>query len=275
MKKLVCSLGVLALCLIESPTAMAASCVPAPATLVESGVLTVGTTLGVPPMSFAKDGKPAGFDIDLAAALAKEMCLQPKFVNLAFAGLLPGVDANKFDIASSGIGITAARKTTFDFVPDFVAGVRLIAKKGSNLHFATELDTCGHSVSTRAGSVEANALLRVKAQCAADKPMDLKVYPSDNEAMQQLFKGVVEASFVDWPMAAYAVRTNPDLVEASPILSGDGPGTPRHIDGLALRKGNKALQDALEESMKRVIDNGTYKEVLDAYGLENGNVSKQ
>src|SRR5271168_3584395 len=43
--------------------------------LVESGTITFGLSATFPPFEFITDGKPVGFDIDLAALLAKKMTL--------------------------------------------------------------------------------------------------------------------------------------------------------------------------------------------------------
>jgi polar amino acid transport system substrate-binding protein len=254
------------------PAAFAASCLPAPSELVVPGSLTVGISTGVPPMAFMNGNTPTGFDVEMGESLAKAMCLKPNLINMPFTGLLPGIDAKKFDLLSASAGITPARKEVFDMTPYFVGGVRLVALQKSSLHFATEYDTCGHSVSTKAGSVEAHALEKVKAQCPADKPMSLNVFPSDNEAMQQLYKGVVDASFLDWPIAAYTIKMDPRIAEASPILSGDGPNTPRHIDGLVIRKGNVSMTTAVNAALKQMMDDGTYQKLLVKYSLPDGDV---
>jgi polar amino acid transport system substrate-binding protein len=257
-----------------APAAFAADCLPAPKDLVQPGSLIIGINTGIPPMAFMDGNKPKGFDVEMAASVARAMCLKPKFENMAFTGLLPGISAKKFDILSASVGITPARKKAFDFVPDFSAGVRLVTLKTSKLYFKSEYDTCGHTVSTKAGSVEAHALEKVKAQCPAGKPMTLSVYPSDNEAMQQLYKGDVDASFLDWPLAAYAIKMDPRITEASPILSGDGPGTPRHIDGLVIRKGNTEMVTAVNAAVSKLMADGSYQKLLDKFNLPDGAVPK-
>lgn len=262
------------LSLSHAAAANAASCIPAPNDLVEPGALTIGIATGVPPMAYMDGNKPTGFDVQIGEALAKAMCLTPKLVNMPFTGLLPAVDARKVDLVSASAGITPARQKVFEMEPYFVGGVSLVALKKDNIKFKDEYDACGHSVSTRAGSVEAHALEIAKAKCPADKPMDLKVYSSDNEAMQQLYKGVVQASFLDWPIATYTVNVDPRVASASPILSGDGPNTPRHIDGLLMRKGNSSLVTAVKVSLNQLFSDGTYDKLLAQKKLEEGDVRK-
>lgn len=255
--------------------AQVACALKAPPSLVEPGVLTIGTNFSAPPMGFLKDDQPAGFDSELAMALADAMCLKPKFVNLAFQGLFPALIAKKFDLISSRVGITEERKKAFDFIPVFVGGLRLITKKDATLRFQTESDVCGVTVAITAGSTQMAALERVKAECPAAKPMTMKVFAGQNEAVHEVAKGSAQAAFIDWPVAAYMVQQNPnDFVEASPILSGKGPNTERNRNGLVFRKGDDANRQAVEAAFKAVVQKGTYTAILKKWNLEGGDVTR-
>ncbi len=253
-----------------------AACPPVPAGLVASGKLTVGSALTAPPMGFIKDGTPTGFDTDLAAALAEKMCLKPDFVNLAFAGLFPGLIARKFDIIEARVGITDERKKVFDFIPYSRGGIQLVVRKGSALSFATEADTCGHSIATNAGSSELADLQHVKESCASNRPMTFKIFSNQIEALNDVAKGSVEAAYVDWPVAAYLIEQRPDdFAKASPIFSGDGPSTPRHLNGIVLRKGEDALRTAVATALEAVIADGTYDRLLQKWKLTDGDIRRQ
>src|SRR5579872_4653988 len=84
--------------------------VKAPAGLVAPGTLTVGTAFGTPPQNFLVDNKPTGSDVEIMQAIADQMCLKADFVNLAFDGLFPGLNAKKFDTIAAAVGITAQRQ---------------------------------------------------------------------------------------------------------------------------------------------------------------------
>src|SRR5579871_712498 len=51
--------------------------VKAPPGLVAAGSLTVGSNMSTPPQMYIDKGEPAGFEIDLAKAIAAKMCLKP------------------------------------------------------------------------------------------------------------------------------------------------------------------------------------------------------
>ena len=252
-----------------------AECLPAPPKLVEAGYLTIGSALAAPPMGFVTDGKPSGFDPEMITAVAERMCLKPKIMNLSFQGLFPGLIGGKFDVIASQVGITDARKEVFDFVPVFVGGLRLVTTKGSALRFTTESDVCGHSASIVAGSSQMAALDRVKGSCPAGRPMTLKVFSSQIEALNEVAKHNVDVAYVDWPVAAYLVQQRPDdFVEASPVLSGKGPGTPRNRNGIVVRKGETAMRDAVAASVKAVMASGTYDAILKTWKLADGDLRK-
>ncbi len=253
-----------------------AACLPSPADLVSTGELTVGSALTSPPMGFVKDGAPTGFDTDLATALAAKMCLKPNFVNLAFAGLFPGLIARKFDVIEARVGITDERKKVFDFLPYSIGGIQLVVRKGSSLSFTAEADVCGHSVATNSGSSELADLQRVREHCASDRPMPFKIFSSQVEALNEVAKGSVQAAYVDWPVAAYLVEQRPeDFAKASPIFSGDGPGTPRHVNGIVFRKGDEALRTAMTTALDAVITDGTYDRLLQKWKLADGDIRQR
>ena len=271
------SFGFAATCAVLLGTAATASaqCLPAPANLVEPGFLTIGSALSAPPMGFMKDDQPAGFDPDLASALAERMCLKPKIVNLTFQGIFPGLVAKKFDIIASQVGITDQRKEMFDFVPVFKGGLRLVTQKTSGLKFQTEKDVCGYPAAITAGGTPMAALERVKDECPADKPMTLKIFSSQIESLNEVAKKSVSVAYVDWPVAANLIALRPDdFAVASPVLSGRGPGTPRNRNGIVIRKGEKATEDAITAAFVAVLADGTYDRILAKWNLADGDIRK-
>jgi polar amino acid transport system substrate-binding protein len=260
--------------LLMAPAAgWAAECpVSPPSNLSSPGKLTIATHLTTPPQGFLDNDKPAGFAIEIGAAIAEQMCLQSEFVNIAFAGMFPGLDAKKFDTIIAGVGITPERQKAFDFVPYFQGGVRLIVRKDSKRTFTSEDDLCGLPVATQAGSTEAIGLERANHEtCPANKQIEILAYPNFNEAVQQLRKKVAEIAFVDWPFANYLAQTVPDLTLGSPILSGT-PGRPRNKQGMVVRKGDAEMFDALSDALKRIQTAGRYDQILAKWNVKDGDI---
>ena len=261
------------LSLFGSGAASAAECaVQAPAGLVSPGRLIIATHLTTPPQAYLDQDKPAGFAVEIGQAIARETCLTAEFVNIAFAGLFPGINARKFDTIIAGVGITPERQQSFDFVPYFQGGVRLIVQKNSNLWFASEDDLCGRRVATQTGSTEAIGLERANREtCPEGKKIEIMGYPNFNEAVQQLRKKVVEVAFVDWPFANYLAQTVPDLALGSPILSGT-PGRPRNKQGMVVRKGDTEMANALKDALRRIQASGEYDKILAKWNVSEGDI---
>jgi polar amino acid transport system substrate-binding protein len=268
------ALGALMLVAVATHTARAACPVTAPTDLASSGQLSFGV-IAPPPTANMQPINQVGFEYDLMAALAGQMCLKPAYTVLAFAGLFPGLDAKKFDAAVAGIGITAQREQSFAFVPYFFGGIRMVVRKGSGLYFKDEQAVCGHSIGVLAGSVEAHDIDKYKDACPAGKQIDARIMPTNNEIVEQLRKGTVEVAFLDWAPVADIVERNPgDFAVASPILSGDGPGQPRHRVAIMLRKDDTAMKDAIGKALALLQADGTYDKLLAKWGLQDGNIRK-
>jgi polar amino acid transport system substrate-binding protein len=262
-------------CLFAAQAAAAEECaVPPPAGLANSGALTFGT-VSPPPAPGLTPVNVTGLEFDLADALAKRMCLKPDYVVLAFAGLFPGLDAHKFDVAIASIGITAQREQSFAFVPYFLGGIRLVVRNSSGLCFQDESQVCGHSIAVLAGSVEALDIDKYRPSCPADKPMDVHILPTNNEIVEQLRKGTVQVAFLDWAPVADIVARNPgDFAIGSPVLTGEPPGEPRHRIGLMLRKDDTALKQALTDALRALEADGTYDRLLAKWNLAEGDIRK-
>lgn len=274
MKKIIAY--ALAVCAFSSGTALAQTkdgCLPAPPHLIEEGTLTVGVSLAAPPTAFLQDDEASGLDPDLIRAIADKMCVKSNFVNMAFAGLFPALIAKRLDVINSQVGITEKRKETFDFVPVFVGGVRIVAGANTGLNFNSENDTCGSTMAIMGGSTQMAALEKVQESCPADKKMTLKAFGGQAEALNEVGRGSAEAAFVDWAVATYAAKQRPDqYVVASPILSGKGPNTQRNRIGIVLRKGDDANAAAIKAAFDAVVKDGQYHALLEKYGLTEGDI---
>src|SRR3954454_24100263 len=99
--------------------------------LVKDGTLTVGMTLLFKPEMYLDKGKPAGYDVELVKALAKSMGVKLKIQNLAFDGLIAGLQAKKFDMVSVGLSPTPERKKAVSFSRAYVPYAQILAERAN------------------------------------------------------------------------------------------------------------------------------------------------
>jgi len=77
--------------------------------------LVVGLSAEYPPFEFIKDGKIAGFDVEIAEALGQVLGVAVEIKDISFNSLIPALKNNRIDIAISGLSVTDARKENVDF----------------------------------------------------------------------------------------------------------------------------------------------------------------
>ena len=92
------------------------------------------------PPFFTKDasGKWVGWEIELMDAVCAEMKETCSVVDMSWDGLIPGLEAKKFDVIWSSMSITDERKKTIDFTDKYYnTPSKLIgAKDGTNRRLA-------------------------------------------------------------------------------------------------------------------------------------------
>src|SRR5215208_7185857 len=85
------------------------------ATVKERGELVIGTELQFAPFDFIENGKQAGLNLDLYTEIAKELGVKARFIDLPWPSVLPGLEAQKFDIVGGPLIITKQRMERYRF----------------------------------------------------------------------------------------------------------------------------------------------------------------
>lgn len=271
MAAVVMALVVSAGCGSSTPTSSPGSkCTQAPADLITAHTFTVGSDITYPPMEYYDSNHNAvGFDIDIAQALAKAMCLPLNLVNNDFNGILPALNAKKFDVIISSMGITATRQQVADFVPYFVEGGAVVVNKKSNKLSAitSYSQLCGLRVATEAGTTYVNTINSLNAStCQKGNQVQLSTFPTDPEVLQQLEKGTVDVDLNTYVAAEYAIAQLSDLevLNSSPLAPLPA--------GIALRKGDSEMMTAVQSALAAIESNGTYDRILTKWQFKGADI---
>lgn len=85
-------------------------------------------------------GKLIGFEVDLAADLCKRMEVECEVVQQAWEGIIPALQAGKYDAIMAGMSITAKRKEVIDFSRAYAQTPALfvVTKTNESADFTTE-----------------------------------------------------------------------------------------------------------------------------------------
>lgn len=241
-----------------------------PASVKSSGSLTVAADATYPPDEFiASDGKTViGMDADLAKAIAQLMGLQAAVQNVTFDSIIPGLAAGKYDLGMSSFTDTKEREKTVDFVTYLTAGSSIYVKATGGTNFTSLDELCGHKVAAEKGTTQQDDITTQDQKCKAEgKPgVTGVILPDQNGVNLALSSGRADAAMADSPVAAYiAERSNGQFK-----VSG-GPFPPEPY-GIAIPK-NSGLAQPVLAAMKALIADGTYKKILDYWGLQAGAIT--
>jgi polar amino acid transport system substrate-binding protein len=238
-----------------------------PANIKSKGTLTVAADATYPPDEFiASDGKTViGMDADLAKALAGVMGLKASVQNVTFDAIIPGLAAGKYDLGMSSFTDTKEREKTVDFVTYLQAGSSIYVKADGGPDL-TSLDAlCGHKVAAERGTTQSDQIDEQNKKCTSEgKPgVTPVILPDQNGVNLAVTSGRADAAMADSPVASYiAEKSNGQLK----VTGGPFPPEPY---GIAIPKNSGMAQPVLA-GIKALIADGTYKKILEYWGLEAG-----
>src|SRR3954470_375221 len=212
-----------------------------------------------PPMELATtSGKIAGFDIDMATALAKTWNGQAAAVKTAFGSLLPALTAKRCDAVISGIFITPDRKKQAAVVSYMKTHRVLIVKAGNpkGIHSPNQLK--GHVVAVQAGTKYEEYLKALKAKIG----FTLQSYPGDNDAVAQVLIGRADAVLTQDTSFAYQAKQHPGK-----IAIGFTFATSDQF-GIYYRKADAAtIGSQLSDGVAELRSNGTLTKLATKYKI--------
>lgn len=219
--------------------------------LIQSGTLRIGTLTDAPPNVYLKDGKFTGFDNDLITAVAAKLNLKPEFVGTDFSALLSQVNGGQFDLGSSSITITEARKKTVAFSNGYDFGyLGLNTTKDSGITKFDQLT--GKRVVVVQGTVQDDY--------AGEKNLNPVRVPNYNAALGQLKAGTADAWISPAEIGEKMAKEQGGgvVVLAAKELS-SAP------TAYAVAKSNDKLREAVNKALDEVIADGTWTKLVEQY----------
>src|SRR3546814_584629 len=130
----------------------------------QAGVLVLGTEMQFAPFDFLKNGKQEGFNKEFFAEVGKGLGVKVRFIDLPWPSVLPGLDANKFDMVAGPLNMTKARMERYTFTLPIAIGTVALLKRASDKALTKPSDIAGKIVGGQKGSSQ---LAQLKAY--ADK----------------------------------------------------------------------------------------------------------
>lgn len=236
--------------------------------------VTIATEGAFPPYNMhAPDGKLIGYEIDLAADLCKRVNLTCTFVPQDWDGIIPGLQAGKFDAIMSGMSITPKREDVIAFsLPYANSPTSLAAMKGEAL---VDLPGTGQRVNLddKAATQAAVDALKPKlkgktvavqvATIQADfmntylkgDGIEIRSYKTNEQQDLDVHDRRADAELGSLSFLQTATAKG-DLVLTGPLFSGGllGKGS-----AIGLRKGDPELKELFDKALREAKADGSMK----------------
>ncbi|MFC7218456.1 ectoine/hydroxyectoine ABC transporter substrate-binding protein EhuB [Streptomyces polyrhachis] len=181
-------------------------------------------------------------------------------------GLIPGLQAGKYDVISAGMAITPERcaKALFS-EPEFISPTAMMVKKGNpdNLTDLASAKTAGITIGVMAGAVEADY-----AEGAGIDSGKIKTLQKPQDGADAVKSGRVQAFLLTGISLRWLAKTNPDTQVTDPFLP-ELDGVKQYSPGGAVfRQGSEDLRDAFNTELKKITgDRQRFTSLLGQYGF--------
>jgi polar amino acid transport system substrate-binding protein/arginine/ornithine transport system substrate-binding protein len=233
------------------PLALAQAATPA--------TLRVGVEGNYPPFSrMGPDGRLSGFDIDIARALCTEMKVQCTLVQQEWDGMMPALNARKFDMIVASMTITEERKKAAAFSdPYYSVPSRFVGKAGAFKD---------HSPAALKGKkiIVLRNSPRAQYVAANYKESEVLLVTKETDVYLELMAGRGDIAFGSSVVSADALLKRPEgkaFAQVGPSINLDGGGGV----GIAFRKNDDALRERVNAALKAIRANGTYQKLAAQY----------
>jgi len=218
--------------------------------------LRIGTEGAYPPFNQMDTGGNAiGFDIDIANALCEKMQAECSVVLSDWDGIIPALNAKKFDFIVASMSITPERSRAVDFTdPYYTNKLQFVAPK--SVHFPIDKA----SLKGKAIGAQRSTLAGLWLEDNMQGVVDIKLYDTQENAYLDLTSGRLDGMLADAFVQYEWLQSDAGKdfeFKGDAVFDGDKIG-------IAVRKGD-ALRERLNKALAEIIADGTYQKINAKY----------
>nr|WP_034290972.1 basic amino acid ABC transporter substrate-binding protein [Alysiella crassa]UOP06262.1 basic amino acid ABC transporter substrate-binding protein [Alysiella crassa] len=232
---------------------------PATASATASGkVLRIGTNAEFAPFeSLNEKQEIQGFDIDLLKAMAAEGGFQVEFKHTPWDGIFAALNNKDVDVVASAVTITDDRKKTMDFTDSYYKITQVVlvppSKTVKSVEDVKQLSKVG-VVSGQTGDFATQKIFGATSN-------NIARFDTITLLIKEVENGGVDAAVSDSAVIQHYIKNN----------TGKGfsmiqvPDFTEENYGFAVRKGDTETLNMLNSALKKIQENGKYKEIESKY----------
>jgi len=218
---------------------------------VQPGKLVMCTNAEFPPYEYHDANDIVGIDVDICRAIAEKLGLELEIEDIAFDSIIPEVVSGKADLGAAGMTVTEDRKQNVDFSDTYAhASQVIIVREDSEV--AGPDDLAGKLVGVQQGTT---GDIYISGDLGDDA---VERYAKGMEAVQALAQSKIDAVVIDGEPAKKYVE------EVAGLKILDDSYTDEDY-AIAVKKGNTAMVEAINEALAELKADGTLDEIVAKY----------
>lgn len=229
-----------------------------PLELIEPGKLYVATSGEFSPFSFInKNNQLDGLEVRLMKEVCRRLNLEYKTVILSWEAIILGLFSEQsmeptlYDIATESMDITPEREKKVQFIPWLESGGAIVTlEKNKDINYPEDIK--GKNI----GTVLSSTWEKYAKQYAVK---NIQYYQSENSALVSLGEGKVDAVITDELNAQYFKKKHNRDIKILPFALS------RLTKGWAIKKDKTSLYEAINDTLKKMISDGTYALIVKEY----------
>ncbi|WP_244851627.1 transporter substrate-binding domain-containing protein [Caballeronia sp. SL2Y3] len=228
--------------------------------------ITIATEARYAPFEYVDNGKIVGYDADLMAYVLKSLPdVKVKQLDLPFQGLLPGLDAKRFDIVVTAVTVNKDRADHFAFTVPVADATTGVLTRASDASIKAPNDLNGKVVGSQTGSAQLQALMALdkKLKDAGGPGLkQIKQYVAFDEAYADLAVGRLDAVAQSVANLGPLMKSRPGVFAVLPQTIG-----PKSYFAWVARKDtdSAALLKLFSDGIAKANSDGTMKKLQEKW----------
>lgn len=215
-----------------------------------------------PPFS-SKDasGKWVGWEVDAIEAVCKAMKEKCDYVEVAWDGIIPALDAKTIDVIWSAMSITPKRRAVIDFSDPYYRTTLFIVGPKNGDSDVTPKHLAGKTIGVQGTTVSSKLVDDDYVPAGAEA----KTYATQDEANQDLAAGRIDYTIGSAAVMQGFLGTEAGKACCEYKASVTDPKVLGEGIGAGIRKGDKKLKAKLDAAIKAVAKSGEFDKITAKY----------
>ena len=223
--------------------------------------IRIGTEGAYPPYNNLNAKKELeGFEIDYGNLLCEKMKVKCTWVVQDWDGIIPALQANKYDIIIAGMNATEERRKQVDFTAVYSkTPIWMVGPKTTSSNDISPAALKGKSIGAQGSTIHANYLEKFYPDATP------RLYPTQEEANLDLLSGRLDYAMAD--ALALADFLNGKGKECCKLIAEVKRDDAIHGAGVAgaVRKSDTALKTLVDKAIAETMADGSHKKLEDKW----------